>query len=53
MLYAHFDHSFEDCYGVFWDELFEGDQEGGLDGDAAADLGEAVFLEMVSVWYRW
>lgn len=36
---AHLHETLEDGDGVFGHELFEGDEEGGLDGDATAYLG--------------
>lgn len=37
------DEALEQSYGVFWDQLLEGDEEAGLQRDAATDGGEAVF----------
>jgi hypothetical protein len=34
---------------MFRDELLEGDEEGALDGDAAADLGEASRLLVADI----
>lgn len=41
MLDAHADEAFGNGDGVFGDELLEGDEEAGLDGDAAGDGGAA------------
>ena len=41
VLDANFDDAFEDGDGIFRNELFESDQKTGLEGDAAADGGEA------------
>lgn len=40
MLDAHFDQALEEGNGMFGDKLFEGNQEGGLDGDPTTYLGE-------------
>lgn len=40
MLDAHFDQALENRDGVFWHELLECDEEGGLDGNTTADLGQ-------------
>lgn len=42
MLDAHPDHALEDCDSMFRNELLESDKEGALNGDTAADLGQAV-----------
>jgi hypothetical protein len=41
VLDAHANEALCDGDGVLWDELLEGDEEGGLDGDAARDCGAA------------
>ena len=41
VLDTHADETFGDGDGVFGDELLEGDEEAGLDGDAAGDGGAA------------
>lgn len=42
MLNTHPNHALKDCDGVFRDELLESDEEGALNGDATADLGQTV-----------
>jgi len=42
MLHAHLDKTLEDSDGVLGDKLFESNEEGGLNGDTTADLGETV-----------
>ena len=42
MLHAHADETLGNSDGVLGDELLEGDEEAGLDGDAARDGGAAM-----------
>jgi hypothetical protein len=51
VLDAHANEALCDGYGVLWDELLEGDKEGGLDGDATGDCGAAGEVRLV--WGRW
>ena len=42
MLYAHADQAFCNGHGMFGNELLEGDEKAGLDGNAARDCGVTV-----------
>lgn len=50
MLDAHSHEAPEDLNGVFGDELLEGDEKGGLNGDAATDGRRAGQGLCVSRW---